>query len=81
MERVVQERKVLQKKDSVAYDNRLYAREMTHNEFKIWWKDQQEIDPNQTQLFEEDEKRNKDGFDSMSDILKKYKLDGVKAVD
>ncbi len=81
MERVVVEKKALQKNDTVAYDNRLYAREMTHNEFKIWWKDQQEVDPNQTELFEEEEKRNKDGFDSMSDILKKYKLDGVEVVD
>lgn len=81
MERVVKEKKGLQKKNAIAYDNRLYAREMTHQEFKTWWNDQQGIDPNQPQLFEKDDKGARDGFDSISDILKKYELDKVDVVE
>ncbi len=81
MERVVKEKKELQKKNPIAYDNRLYAREMTHQEFKTWWNDQQGIDPNQPQLFEKDDDGARDGFDSISDILKKYALDDVDVVE
>lgn len=40
-EQVVAERKKLSKSDSRAFDNRLRAREMTHDQFVQWWKTQQ----------------------------------------
>ncbi len=38
-ERVIQSKKSLQKSNPQAFDNRLHAREMTHEEFKIWWEE------------------------------------------
>lgn len=79
IERVVEERKALKKKNSVAYDNRLYAKDMTQAEFKKWWNDQRGIDENQPKLFKEDEK-NQTGFDTIEDVINKYQLDGVDFV-
>ncbi len=79
IERVVEERKALKKKNSVAYDNRLYAKDMTQAEFKKWWNDQRGIDENQPKLFKEDEK-NQTGFDTIEDVISKYQLDGVDFV-
>lgn len=79
IERVVEERKSLKKKNSVAYDNRLYAKDMTQAEFKKWWNDQRGIDENQPKLFKEDEK-NQTGFDTIEDVISKYQLDGVDFV-
>lgn len=81
MERVIKEKKELQKENITAYDNRLYAREMPHQEFKEWWNAQQKIDTDQTQLFEKNEGGDRDGFDSISDILRKYALDQVDTVE
>ncbi len=74
-ELVVAGRKRLSNEDPEAFDNRLYARELTHEQFKIWWKDQrsnkvEEPDPKNIKL--------DDGFEDAQELLKKFALEGFE---
>jgi hypothetical protein len=76
IERVVEEKKTLKKKDPTAYDNRLTAKEMTHVEFREWWNNQTGEEEDKITIIME-EQEGYEGFDSVAEVIQKYQLSDV----
>lgn len=75
-EKVIKSRKALEKENPTAFDNRLYARELTHEQFKAWWQEQEDLDKEQpasetTNFYEVAS----DGFDTVNELLESYGLE------
>ena len=89
-ERVIKSRKKLEKENPDAFDNRLYAMELTHEQFKDWWEEQQDLDKEQckgesqstptktktTNFYEEAS----DAFDTVNEVLTSYGLEDFEFV-
>jgi len=85
-ERVIRSRKALERKDPTAFDNRLYARELTREQFKEWWDEQQALEKEQrkgesqftptTNFYEEAS----DAFDTVNEVLASYGLEDFEFV-